>query len=268
MSQVLKKWVADDAIDATKIKLLNDTYIRARNAADSADVNTMKLNGTNQIEFASDPYVGANKVQTAADKGAANGICPLDGSSKIASTYLPSYVDDVEEYANLAAFPVTGESGKIYVAIDTLKTYRWSGSAYVEISASDVNSVNGATGTVVLDADDLDYTQADTGDWTVADGSTIKETLDEVGSRLVTLEAVTASTPAYEVFTLNGTDITNQYVTLANTPIAGSIRSFPKGGPEAVLTDDFSVTGTQFDFAGDYATYLASGDKLIVQYLY
>lgn len=49
---------------------------------------------------------------------------------------LPSYVDDVIEAANQAAFPVTGESGKIYVALDTGKTYRWSGSAYVELTDS------------------------------------------------------------------------------------------------------------------------------------
>lgn len=58
----------------------------------------------------------------------------VDG--KVPASQLPSYVDDVLEYANLAAFPGTGETGKIYVAIDTNKTYRWSGSAYVEISAS------------------------------------------------------------------------------------------------------------------------------------
>lgn len=70
----------------------------------------------------------------ASEKGAANGVAPLGADSKIASTYLPSYVDDVLEFASLAAFPATGESGKIYVAIDTAKTYRWSGSAYVVIS--------------------------------------------------------------------------------------------------------------------------------------
>ena len=70
----------------------------------------------------------------ASEKGAANGVAPLGADSKIASTYLPSYVDDMLEYANLAAFPGTGESGKIYVALDTNKTYRWSGSAYVVIS--------------------------------------------------------------------------------------------------------------------------------------
>lgn len=58
----------------------------------------------------------------------------VDG--KVPSTQLPSYVDDVLEYDNLAALPATGEAGKIYVTKDTNKTYRWSGSAYIEISAS------------------------------------------------------------------------------------------------------------------------------------
>lgn len=68
--------------------------------------------------------------------GAANGIAPLDEGSKIPSTYLPSYVDDILEYDNLAGFPSPGETGKIYVAKDTNLTYRWSGTAYVEISKS------------------------------------------------------------------------------------------------------------------------------------
>ena len=40
------------------------------------------------------------------------------------------------EAATAAQFPVTGESNKIYVALDTNLTYRWGGSAYVEISPS------------------------------------------------------------------------------------------------------------------------------------
>lgn len=69
-------------------------------------------------------------------KGANNGVAELDGSGKVPSSQLPSYVDAVEEYANLAAFPVTGESGKIYIALDTNLTYRWGGTTYVEISPS------------------------------------------------------------------------------------------------------------------------------------
>jgi len=57
-------------------------------------------------------------------------------SGTISASVLPSYVDDVLNFANLAAFPVAGETGKIYVTEDTNKTYRWSGTVYVEISSS------------------------------------------------------------------------------------------------------------------------------------
>jgi hypothetical protein len=68
--------------------------------------------------------------------GVANGIATLDSGGKVPATQLPSYVDDVVEGATSANFPGTGETGKIYVALDTNKTYRWGGSSYVEISAS------------------------------------------------------------------------------------------------------------------------------------
>lgn len=69
-------------------------------------------------------------------KGANGGYAELDNAGKVPSSQLPSFVDDVLEYASLGNFPLTGESGKIYIALDTNKTYRWSGSAYVEISSS------------------------------------------------------------------------------------------------------------------------------------
>lgn len=68
--------------------------------------------------------------------GAANGIAALDENGLIPSANLPSYVDDVLEYASANAFPDSGESGKIYLAVDTGIIYRWSGSKYAEISAS------------------------------------------------------------------------------------------------------------------------------------
>lgn len=61
---------------------------------------------------------------------------------KVPAEQLPSYVDDVLEYANLAAMPGTGATGIIYVTLDDNKTYRWSGSAYVEISAGGGSSLN------------------------------------------------------------------------------------------------------------------------------
>jgi hypothetical protein len=62
----------------------------------------------------------------------------VDGT--VPSNLLPSYVDDVLEFANVASLPNTGETGKIYVAINTGKIYRWSGSAYFEISTPPDNT--------------------------------------------------------------------------------------------------------------------------------
>lgn len=68
--------------------------------------------------------------------GAANGVASLDASGRIPASQIPGGFDNIEEYDNLAAFPKTGEEGKIYVAKDTNLTYRWTGSQYVEISPS------------------------------------------------------------------------------------------------------------------------------------
>jgi hypothetical protein len=63
-------------------------------------------------------------------------------------------VDDVIEYANLASF-TEQSTGKIYVARDTGKIYRWSGSAYVEISPSP-----GSTDSVTEGSTNLYHTNA------------------------------------------------------------------------------------------------------------
>jgi hypothetical protein len=95
-------------------------------------------------------------LQTALDaKQSSGSYATLDGGGKVSASQLPSYVDDVIEATNFAALPATGETGKIYVTIDTNKTYRWSGSAYVEISASP-----GSTDSVTEGSTNLYFTDA------------------------------------------------------------------------------------------------------------
>lgn len=60
----------------------------------------------------------------------------LKANEQIPASLLPGFVDDVVEVDTYASLPVTGEAGKIYVTNDTNKTYRWSGSQYVEIPQS------------------------------------------------------------------------------------------------------------------------------------
>jgi len=72
----------------------------------------------------------------AAIKGAKNGIAELDANGRVPANQLPSYVDDVLEFDTFASLPATGETDKIYIAMDTNKIYRWGGTSYIEISAS------------------------------------------------------------------------------------------------------------------------------------
>ena len=77
----------------------------------------------------------ADKPVSAAQQAALDAKADLvDG--KVPAAQLPSYVDDVIEAADAGGFPATGEFGKIYVAKDTGSVFRWTGSGYVEISAT------------------------------------------------------------------------------------------------------------------------------------
>lgn len=105
-------------------------------AAAIADV----IAGPNGLITATELNATVVGLQTALDdklddsqKGTASGLAELDGSGLVPLAQLPS---DVIEAANLPALPGSGMTGKIYVTLDDNKTYRWSGSAYVEISRS------------------------------------------------------------------------------------------------------------------------------------
>lgn len=90
--------------------------------------------------YATKQEVSAGQLDYTAEnivnKGKANGYASLGGDGKVPADQLPSYVDDVLEFASKTNFPSKGEKGKIYVDLSTENIFRWSGSAYVEISPS------------------------------------------------------------------------------------------------------------------------------------
>lgn len=133
------------ALVAGDIPDLSGTYLTSYTETDPT-VPSWAKQSTKPSYTASE--VGA--VATSA-VGAASGVVPLNASSKIDQTYLPSYVDDVIEgyYYNSKFYTtsahtteITGEAGKIYVDLATDKTYRWGGSAYAEISQGSIVSVS------------------------------------------------------------------------------------------------------------------------------
>ncbi len=63
MAQLQGKWIGNDAVTQEKMRLDNDTYLRGRNAGDSADINIVKVNGTDFPEFGAQPqFTGTPSV--------------------------------------------------------------------------------------------------------------------------------------------------------------------------------------------------------------
>lgn len=102
----------------------------ATKLATARTINGQAFDGTANITINAEDATPRIAVS---EKGATNGVATLDSNGLIPSNQLPSFVDDVVEFANLAAFPGTGEANKIYVALDTNLIYRWSGSQYINI---------------------------------------------------------------------------------------------------------------------------------------
>jgi len=145
--------ITDGAI-ATTITQYNDAAARsAVSATDAGGEGSFAYNSSTGVFTYTGPSFSGLEVTAA--KNQINGYAGLDSSGKVAAAQLPSYVDDVEEYAAVVNFPATGETGKIYVATGVNKTYRWTGTVYVEISASP-----GSTDAVTEGATNLYYTDA------------------------------------------------------------------------------------------------------------
>jgi hypothetical protein len=120
----------DRALVIQMERLLDDIYSRISKNREMAVTNVAYDSSTKKLTLT----VNYDQNAVISDIVA---VATLDGNGKIPANQLPSYVDDVEEYADFAHFPVTGESDKIYVALDTGFTYRWSGTQYVRLNTYD-----------------------------------------------------------------------------------------------------------------------------------
>ena len=225
---------------------------------------------TGTVSGVSKTHVGLGNVTDEAQiplaqKGQPSGVATLDGAGLVPANQLPSYVDDVLEFADLASFPASGEIGKIYVTLDTNKTYRWSGSTYVEISASlvpndgtlTVQGSNGLQGSGTFTADQstagtITLTHADTSTQASVDNSgnnVIQDiTLDDYGhvTSLVSKEITNTITATNQNASSSETTLKfwsgtqAQYDALEDVYIAGE-DSLPDNETNFQITSGFNV---------------------------
>jgi len=153
--QLATKLTANTAITAgTKCKITYDTKGLVTAGADLSASDIPDISAT---------YVAVTT------KGQANGVASLDSDGKVPSSQLPSYVDDViDAYIVSGATALsagwlsktsggsalTPETGVIYVVLSSgeyqNKTYRWSGTTYVEISSSPAQATESTAGIAAL----------------------------------------------------------------------------------------------------------------------
>jgi len=78
--------------------------------------------------------IPANRVDLSTKADLVNGKVPVE--------QLPSFVDDILEFESLELFPTQGEEGKLFLAKNSNKVYRWSGSVYVNITQSETDTLD------------------------------------------------------------------------------------------------------------------------------
>lgn len=127
---------------ADKTKLDGVATGATANASDAQLRDRATHTGSQAISTVSGLQTALDGKISTTERGVSGGVATLDQFARIPASQLPSYVDDVLEYLTTAAFPATGETGKIYIAINQgtaanpTRQYRWTGSAYVEINPS------------------------------------------------------------------------------------------------------------------------------------
>jgi len=265
--------VAATSIGATTLEALTDTTITAAASGDflrhngTAWVDSAIQNGdisstmvtqhqgdlaitVSQVtDFDPSDYVtttdGNTNYVLASAVGANNGVASLDASGLVPSTQLPSYVDDVIEFDQPLATPGTpvvgdlpsGETaatGKIYVDTATNDVYRWSGSAFVNITDfatpdHDLTTHGDVTITTVATGELLQYTGSE---WE-------NQTLDEVGLSIGNMSDVDITTTAPTTGQVLAWDGTSEF-----TPI--SVSSLSTSDSVGSLTDT-TISGTPAD---------------------
>ena len=112
-----------ETLEANCIRYRDEAKKSAQVATEQAGISTEQAGiSTEQADIA------IETVQTfLANANGPGGVPVIDETGKILHDLIPGTVQDIKTYPTVSDFPETGEKGYIYLALDELKTYLWSG---------------------------------------------------------------------------------------------------------------------------------------------
>ena len=254
--------IVGDVTMAANAKTDSFTFVAGDNIEITPDTenSTITIKSTSVVEHEHDDryYTEAetdsklNRKLDVSLKGAADGLAELDSNGKVLSSQLPSYVDDVVEgYFDLDSGKfykesghttiIEGEAGKIYIDINTHKTYRWSGNDFVVISETlalgetTSTAYRGDRGKIAYDHSQADHARTD---------ATLTEASDTNGN-----------------IKINGTETTVYVHPGSGTNPHGTTKSdVGLGNVPNVTTNEQTPTFTQSDVREN----IASGETLTI----
>lgn len=280
-----------------KLKFLrgvNAEWLRWRNAADSANVNVIRLNSSNDAEMGAALDMGAFEIKN------------LGAPTTSASAATRQYVQDQVALAGntFSVKPVPARVASVAnvnissapAAVDGVTLSTSDRVLLKNQTASEENGIyvfNG-TGSALTRSTDADSISEVIAGFMIAvtEGTVNADTLwmqasptpTTLGTDPLTFikvgPSISATVPSWtkENFTLNGTDITNQYIDLAQVAYASSIDFMTSGFIMREGTDyTVNLTGgaggkTRLTFANDLASggasALVSGDVVAIKYQY
>jgi hypothetical protein len=180
LDQVISDYQSADAVTLGEAKLYADQQVEIErlramlaeqaSLAEAKGYTDTKVDAEKNRAMAveADLYAELSSKISSTEKGAANGVAPLDANSKLPAQYLPSIaitdVFVVQTIAERNALVVeTGDVAKVVQGLLSSdgvtwlsRTFIYTGADWIDLSAeSDVDSINGKTGHVVLNTGDI-----------------------------------------------------------------------------------------------------------------
>lgn len=292
MTQQVGKWVKNNTLNGDKIRLANDQFLRGRNAADTADINLLKVNSTNKAEFGVEPtYSGQPSGPTSLTNkqyvlDAMAGMRDLKDAVRLCSpTLLPAYTPSgtgigktltadtngalsIDGFAVLADDRIGITKEGIHNGIYIVTQVGDAGTPWILTRATDADNSPSGEISQGMSFDVVEGTVNGKSRWLL---TTVTINIDVAALTFVKVPSLaTLVNFVTEDKTISAADILAGYVDLANKAEVGSLLAYPVGGPVQQngvdLTLSVVANVTRLTFAGDLLTNIAENDVLVVKY--